>query len=194
MTSLLRSNPAGADAKTKFVPIKSFTYHNNDYNGTGEGHTVLIPFTYKNGVLDVSTTVGGFTPSDGQGDDQGYSWRMVRVLGGTGLVNTLGPNFITWFSEYWNGGGLINFTIVTAPIMTKVQMSVPLNDSILNSQYAVIGDLEEAPSSDEFITGSEATNYDTVYVFKTPLVISYQYTGTNTVYYASFYTQFTNPS
>lgn len=191
MSSILRSNPGAPEPKTKFVPIRSLTYVNNNYNNTGETHYVLLPFSYDNGVLDMNVSVPGFSPSDGEGDSNGFSWRMVKAMGGDGLVHTLGSNFKTWLTAYIDSD-ITNIQINTAPIMTKVQMSVPNNGSILNSQYCIRTGLDEAPSSDEFVTGTSATNYDTVYVFKTPLVVSY--TDSGSTQYASLYTQFTVPA
>lgn len=183
--SSIAAKYAVVDGKTKFLPVKTLTYHNGTTN-----HTVLVPFTYANNVLDVAT-IPGFIPSNGQGDSYGYSWRMVKEMGGVGLVQKLGPDFIDWASSY-TGADSGSISIFTAPIMTKVQMSVPSNGSILNGQYAARTGLSEPPTSSEFVTGSDSTNWDTAWVFKTPLVLKYRSSGT--VYYASFYTQFTNPN
>lgn len=186
MSSTVRSFPAAAKAETKFVPVKSLTYQNNSIDAR-----VLIPFTYSNGVLDVAT-IPGFLPSDGEGNGDGFSWRMVKPMGGLGLVTSLGNSFKTWFENYEGGVDSGSIEIYTRPTMTKVQMTVPDGASILNSQYAYRGGLTEAPSSDEFVTGSPSTSWDTVWVFKTPLVLKYKDSGN--VRYASLYTQFTNPT
>lgn len=113
-------------------------------------------------------------------------------MGGQGLVETLGPNFLTWFNNFQGYDYGTTPKIVVPGLMTKVQQSVPSNGSILNSQYCYRSYLNEAPSSDEFVTGNDNNNWDTVWVFKKPLVISYVYGGTT--YHASFYSQFTNPN
>lgn len=183
--SSIAAKYAVVDGKTKFLPVKTLTYYNNSTS-----HYVLVPFTYANNVLDVAT-IPGFTPSDGEGQNNGFSWRMVKEMGGLGLVQRLGPDFIDWASSYIGGVDSGSISIFTAPIMTKVQMSVPSSSSILNSQYAARTGLSEPPTGDQFVTGSDSTNWDTAWVFKTPLVLKYRSSGT--VYYASFYTQFTNP-
>ena len=189
MSSVNKVYANTANALTNFVPIKSMTYHNNTVN-----HTLLLPFVYANGVLDVAT-LDGFTPSVGAGDVNGYSWRMVRPIGGFGVVNTLGANFLTWF-ENWTDVDSGSATIFVAPVMTKVAQCVPSGNSILNSQYAVSGgqrgDIYESPSSDQYVTGYGGNNWDTVWVFKTPLTIQYTYGGDTL--YATFYSQFTNPN
>lgn len=191
MSSVLRGNPGPPEAKTKFVSIMSLAYRNENYNNKGYTHYVLLPFTYNNGELDMNADVPGFNPSNGDGDDNGFTWRMVKAMGGDGLVHTLGSNFRTWF-ENWVNDNISNIQIVVAPIMTKVQMSVPSGGSILNNNYCIRYDLTRAPTSDQFVTGIPITNYDTVWIFKTPLVVSYTNNDGNTRY-ASLYTQFARP-
>jgi hypothetical protein len=184
MSSVSRSyNPVKAE--TKFVPIKSLTF----YNGN---HYVLVPFTVINGSLDFITTDTGFTPSNGDGNSNGHSWRMVKPMGGQQEVTSLSSNFKTWFENFEGGVDTGSVSIFIAPVMTKVQMTVPSGDSILNSQYCYRSGLSEAPSSDEFVTGNDNNEYNSVWVFKTPLVV--KYTSSGTTYYASLYTQFTNPN
>ena len=187
MSSVNKAYANTANALTNFVPIKSLTFNNGN-------HTILVPFVYANGVLDVAP-INGFDPSSGLGDVNGFSWRMVRPIGGFGVVNTLGANFLTWF-ENWTDVDPGSETIFVAPIMTKVAQSVPSGDSILNSQYAVSGGqrptITESPSSDNYVTGYGGNNWDTVWVFKSPLTI--QYTDAGTTEYVTFYSQFTNPN
>lgn len=187
MSSVSRSYGT-AKAETKFVPIKSLTFYNGD-------HYVLVPFNVTNGVLDFLTTDTGFTPSDGNGDDSGFpSWRMVKPMGGSQLVTTLSANFKTWFNNWEGNVDTNSISIFIAPIMTKVQMTVPSGGSILNSQYVLRTGLTEAPTSDQFVTGNDNNEYNSVWVFKTPLVIKYRLNDDSTDYYASLYTQFTNPN
>jgi hypothetical protein len=170
-------------AKTKFVAIRSISYYNNEID-----HLVLVPFTYSNGVLDVKT-LPGFYPADGEGNNYGGNWRMVKPMGGNGLVNTLGASFIEWFTSYEGTVDSDSVSIYVAPVMTKVQQTSPANSSILNPASCLVDGLTEAPSGDEFVTGlQDPASYDTAWVFKTPLVIKYTFSGT--VYYASLYTHF----
>jgi len=190
MSSVNKMYANTANTLTNFVPIKSLCYHNNTVN-----HTLLVPFIYSNGVLNVAT-LPGFAPSDGYGDNvNGYSWRMVRPIGGFGVVNTLGADFLTWF-EVWTDVDPGSEVLFVAPIMTKIAQSVPSGNSILNSQYTVSGGqrpaIYESPSSDNYVTGTDSTNWDTVWVFKSPLTIQYTYGGDTL--YATFYSQFTNPN
>ena len=197
MSSVNKVYANTANALTNFVPVKSMVYHNSEVN-----HTLLVPFTYNNGVLNVAT-LPGFTPSNGLGvDASGYNWRMVRPIGGFGVVNKLGADFLTWFENWTESVDPGSEVLFVAPIMTKVGQSVQSgnNRSILNSQYAVTGTtvnsqgpISESPSSDSYVTGYDGNNWDTIWVFKSPLTIQYTIGGSGP-YYATFYTQFTNPN
>jgi len=192
MTSL-QKNYSVANKDLKFVPIKSLVYVNATLK-----HTLLVPFTYSNGVLNVSTTVPGFTPSAGAGTASGSSTRMVKTMGGTGPVSSLGGFFLVWATAYLtaDSGSIALYNTANPCIMTKVQQSaqhnVSTNDDndLLDSGYASLVGLTEPPTSTEFVTGSYATNWDTAWVFKTPLILQYKVSGA--VKYASFYTQFMN--
>lgn len=83
MSSVARSFSGPAEAKTKFVPIKSLSYH-NDYTN----HTVLIPFSFDNGVLNISQVPGWFDVS-GNGESYGFSWRMVSLWEDRDLLRPL---------------------------------------------------------------------------------------------------------
>lgn len=189
MSSVLRGYGPSPSAQTKFVPIQSLTYQNNVTD-----HRVLVPFTYANGVLDVAS-IPGFDPADGEGNNDGFSWRMVKAMGGEGLVHTLGANFLTWFYNFYGYDNGTTPEIYVAPVMTKVQQSVPSGGSILNSQYATSAHttIYEPPTSNEFVTGTNETAgvpYDTAYIFKTPLVLKIQNGGTE---YVSLYSFFGRP-
>jgi hypothetical protein len=190
MSSVNKTYANTANVLTNFVPIKSLVYSDSTL-----GHVLLVPFSYNNGVLDVLQQ-DGFIPSNGLGTDNGFSWRMVRAIGGFGVVNKLGSNFLTWFENYTDvdPGSEV---LYVAPIMTKVAQCVNNGSSILNSQYAVSGAntrslISESPTSDQFTTGYQGNNWSTVWVFKSPLTIQYT-SGGNGPYYATFYSQFTNP-
>ena len=202
MTSL-QKNYSVPNKDLKFVPIKSLIYSSS---GTaGLNHTLLVPFTYSNGVLDVSTTYPGFSPDDGKGTASGTSSRMVKTMGGNGPVSSLGGYFLVWFTAWLAAGGrnvvpdsgsIVLYNTANPCIMTKVQQSVQRNvaavddNDLLDSAFGLQYGLTEPPTSTEFVTGTYATNWDTAWVFKTPLILQYKVAGV--VKYASFYTQFMN--
>ena len=189
MTSVLRTESTNLPI-TKFVAIRSLTYYDNDID-----HAVLFPFSYNNGVLDIASQDGSQDMIDNgylYGED-GFNWRMVKLMGGDKLVTSLGPNFLTWLGEYTGGS---NFSIKVNPVMTRVQQTVqaaayPAIDA-LNSKYAIRFTTEK-PASDEYIiSGNEANNYFSCWVFKTPLTV--EFTRGGDTFYSTFNTQFTNPT
>lgn len=195
MSSVLRTDVGKAKPFTKFTSIKSLSYSDNVIE-----HIVLIPFSYNNGILDIAVQDGsldminnGYVSNYTGGNyPDGFSWRMVKLMGGEGRVTSLGPNFLTWITAYLSdevGDTVTNVTLQVAPVMTRVQQSVS-SSSVLNNQYAIRLSTN-APKSDEYIIeGNEANNYFSVWVFKTPITVKFTYNG-NTQY-ATLYTQFTS--
>ena len=203
MTSLLRSSTGNLPV-TKFVPIKSLAY----WDATLQ-HEALVPFVYKNGVLDINnqdgvpaliSDVGGGLGYSGY---TGYTTRMVKMMGGAGLVSSLGSNFQTWVrkvigNEYSLGPsgytGVLNIQV--AAIMTKVQQNFPgptrYSGAALHSQYAIhVSD--EPPQSDEYIVaGDKYNNFFSAWVFRSPLTIEFFISGVPK--YVTLQTQFTNPN
>jgi len=191
MSSVLSSFAKTPAALTKFVSIRSPVYNNPDYNNTGNSHRVLVPFEFKDGVLDLNEVPGFDANNTNMSNTSGESWRMVSMMGGVGVVTSLSEKAMTWFENQIDDQDGIDYGSLSmhiAPVMTKVKMSVPYNSSILNNNHVYVGYLDEPPSSNNFVTGSEATNWDTVWVFKTPLVLKYTYDGY--VRYASFLSEF----
>lgn len=204
MTSLLRTTKSNLPV-TKFVPIKSLTYWDNALS-----HQALIPFSYKNGVLDINlqdgvnmllTTTGGGI-NGGYNGYSGYTTRMVKMMGGAGVVTSLGPNFDIWIrkviaAEYSLGPSYTGpISIQVAPVMTKVQQNFPgpgqYGGAALYSQNA-IQISSEPPQSDEYIVaGDKTNNFFSVWVFRSPLTI--MFLNNDVPEYVTLQTQFTNPN
>ena len=195
MSSVLRTDVGKAKPFTKFSSIKSLSYYDRNLE-----HIVLIPFSYSNGVLDISVQddsaymiANGFT-SDVDFPADGLSWRMVKLMGGEGRVTSLGPNFLTWVQAYLNDNSFLvgeTPTLYTAPVMTRVQQCVTVGSpSPLNNSYA-LSISDEKPNSDEYILdGNEANNFFSVWVFKTPITVQFNDDGTTR--YATLTSQFTS--
>jgi hypothetical protein len=206
MSSVLRSISNGAEAKTKFVSCRSVSYYNGELN-----HNVLVPFLASNGVLDVSV-IPGFNPSDGGYYDRfrGTNWRKVKPMGGVEPIKELGANFVTWFTnamQNWvddNEGDSVSITNVKLyqpGIMTKVaqvngggeSIDVGTNSDVwLNTNYGAQVWSASPPPGDEFVTGDDTNNFNTSWVFKSPVVISFVYSGAT--YYTTFSSEFTQSS
>ena len=202
MTSVLRSEQAAAKPFTKFVPIKSMVYRDSVTN-----RVVLIPFSYKNGVLDIAIQDGSQDLID-NGDYEntnGHNNRMVKLMGGEGRVTSLGANFVTWLANVIDnetGDPATELTLKVAPVMTRVQQTVQgvhnyyYNDTStyppLNSQYSY-RESTEPPESDQYIiAGDEGNKFNSAWVFKTPITVKYKSGGVYS--YATLTTQFVNPN
>ncbi len=168
MSSVLRYTATTKSALTKFTLVDGPAYFDPtlDYN-------VLFPLTYSNGVLDINLEGSSFeaemiTNTGNSPGDEAYI--AVKQLGGTGLVRSLGPNFIAYIRAWRNAtidaGTPVNVYI--PGVVTKVQQTPPaeLNNG---SSYEIS---TSAPVSDEYISGNTANNYMTSWVFKKPLTIT----------------------
>lgn len=193
MSSVLKAY-AVATPTTKFMSVKSFTY----FNSVG-GNNILMPFSYANGVLDIDAIPGFSTTNGAQADDTGVTWRQCKMMGGFGLVQSLGPTFVEWFINWlsWEDDITVDAGSVEVHIpgvMTKVhQVDNGDTQPWLKTTRSITYGITEAPASTEFTTGTAADNYNTMWIFKHPLVVKYTTgSGANT-YYASLNSQITKP-
>ena len=173
MTSLLRSVSQVKEGLTRFLKPESPCYDNGD-------NVVLFPFTYNNGVLDITYAGNNFKAlmvdtvgvAPNPEEESGESDTAVRIMSGPYLVNTLGSNFKSYIRAWRDGiidaGSPIDIYI--APQMLRVQ------EADINNVDASSGDAYNisaiAPSSENYIAGDETTTYNTTYVFKTPLTFT----------------------
>lgn len=170
MSSVLRRTATTKSALTKFTLVDGPTYFDN-----GLSQTVLFPFVYSNGVLDlnINTAANTFEADmiTSTGNAPGEDCDLcVKQMGGTGLVRALGPNFVAyiraWRTATIDAGSPVSVYI--PGVVTKVQQTP--------ASALADGDIYEvsttAPVSDEYITGNPANNYLTSWVFKKPLTIT----------------------
>jgi hypothetical protein len=134
----------------------------------------LIPFIYLNGVVDIAN-IDNFNEYNGyplMNSDIGlYNTSFYKLVGGCGLVQSLGANFIryicAWRSKYTKQP-VIQVKLYTNGIMTKVQRS-PKTD--INSGSTVRINTSP-PSNHMYLEGDESVKYRTSWIFKTPLTIT----------------------
>lgn len=178
MSSILRKNFSKYTSVTDLVEIQSASY----YDSVAD-ETFLFPFTYSNGVLDIAL-IDNFEADmiDSSGNSPGESEPSykVRLLGGTGVVTSVGTNFqnyiYSWRSRYYNASGfVVDLDVNTSsPIrvfrpatVTRVQMvGVTQTDA-----YEVSS---TPPSGSNYTIGSPANNYRSVWVFESPLTVIYK--------------------
>jgi len=105
----------------------------------------------------------------------------IRMMGGVFLVTSLGENFKSYIRS-WRSSTIdpnSPITIYTFPQIVRVQQASLANvDSYSNFSYTVSN---QAPASDTYPTGTVANDYDTTFIFKTPLTFT-TYVGGNIEY------------
>lgn len=186
MTSVVRAYPPRNQGLTLFLKPESPCY-----SDSGSGLTVLFPFSYSNGVLDISYTGNTFeadmVTSTGNAPNSETDV-AVRILSGPRLVSSLGDNFKAYIRAWRIGtidaGSPIN--IVIQPQVVRVQEgNQPNIDANNGNSYKVSTQL---PANDIYPTGAVINDYQTKWVFKTPLTFSIVESGVTQ--YITFRTAF----
>jgi membrane protease subunit (stomatin/prohibitin family) len=111
----------------------------------------------------------------------------VQLMSGPRLVTSLGDNFKayirSWRDATIDAGSPINIYI--NPQVIKVQEAQIANVSAFSDSYEIS---TQSPASDTYPTGAISNNYQTKYVFKTPLTFTILESGVLT--YITFKTAF----
>ena len=179
---MLRGYAARKEGLAIFTKPESAAYYNGD-------NSVLFPFSYADGVLDISYSSNTFKANMvdqlNQSPDN-EPGTAIRVMSGPHLVSSLGENFKAYIRAWRDGsidaGSPINIHI--APQLLKVQEAdYNLVQSISGESYLIS---TQGPSGDAYIVGDNTDRYRTTYVFKTPLTITIVESGV--VQYITFRT------
>lgn len=202
MSSISRTSaepPHNSSDNTRFVNITTPSYFDNNLYSL-----VPIPFSYSKGVLDINiqdNVVNDLINSSYE--PAPFSLNLVRKMGGTGVVKSLGPNLVTYLKNFLavdsspptGSNDIQNLTVVGEPIVTKIQL--PIKGSViydlshnLFNQFGTYSLTDVAPAGDNYLTcGSEEDNFSTCWVFQTPLTIGYTHDGIQG--YVTFTTTYT---
>jgi hypothetical protein len=149
------------------------------YGDTVLNESVPIPFTIKNGVLDIAITnssVQDFINNGNTPDDD--TEFQAKQMGGRRLVTSLGPNFVTYLQRHIQNidslGAMYSgeLSIVVHGVMTKVQLAQPGQIQGLTFEN-VYGVNDYPPTSDEYVGGDDSNKYYTSWVFYKPLTIRF---------------------
>lgn len=176
-------------ASTKQTPVEFVRVNGPYYNDSLIGYT-LFPFTYENGVLDLALIdnmavfLNSPSPPLSTADSgQTNSSYLYKLLGGNGLVQSLGPNFLKYING-WQATNPQNSSVLiySQGVVTKVQAS-PKN-FLLSGK--VFRSSATPPSGDGYIAGNDTNLYRTTWVFKQPLTIAVTSDGVTT--YVTFST------
>jgi hypothetical protein len=167
---MLRSYAVRQEALTRFIKLDSPCYN----NGTDD---VLFPFSYSNQVLDITYAGNNFESImvDITGVEPiAETETLVRITSGPLLVSSLGDNFKTyiraWREATIDSGSPIEIFI--APQVLRVQeVSREFITAVSGSDTSFTVS-STRPSGENYIVGNAANNYNTKYVFKTPLTFT----------------------
>ena len=187
MTSVIRTFPPRNQGLTRFLKPESPCYEDSGQDFL----TVLFPFSYYNGTLDISYSGNTFetdmvsTTGNAPLDETDVA---VQLLSGPRLVTSLGDNFKAYIRS-WRDGSIdagSPIDIYVNPQVIKVQEAQYVNISANSSDSYLIS--TQSPASDTYPTGAISNNYQTKYVFKTPLTFTILESGVLT--YITFRTAF----
>jgi hypothetical protein len=190
MSSVLRS-VSGIPTMTNTLQPKHMNITTACYDNSVANLLTPIPFVYNNGVLDIAgrdNVVADLI--DGEGSDPypiPVSFNLVRQYGGRGLVTSLGGTMLDWLEHLFSDeegvmlSDISNIRVHTPSTVTKIQYNTNQGNNPydgLLGQFSASGFHNVAPPSDDYIiTGTDTTEYNTCYVFLTPLTIEYTVNG-----------------
>jgi hypothetical protein len=187
MSSAFRSLAVAKTNVTNVGTVNTIAYE----IGTSEVY-LPIPFTVSNGVLDIAiqdTVLAELlTPGSISNDFINEPSFQASVMGGFSPVSSLGPNMITFLKNFiaYNPDGnddvsdynlVTNIAIYNEPIMTKVRFNTIEQDATW--EFSATAPVRTTPNP---VSGDSSNNYRVVWIFKSPLVISYNFDGGATAY------------
>lgn len=169
---MLRSPALRKEGITRFVKVESPTYRKKN---SPPVHDVLFPFTYSNQVLDITYAGNNFKSvmvDENNEEPLGEPDTTVSLLGGLYLASSLGPNFKAYIRS-WRSGSIdagSPIEVVVPAQLTRVQEASFENMTATSDDVWTIS--SSIPTNDNYVTGDSTTNYNTTYIFKTPLTFS----------------------
>ena len=172
MSSYARSFASPKEGLTRFLKADSPAYPYIDDGDIPLDR--LFPFTYSNGVLNITYEGNNFKERmvDISGNSpSGETEPACRVMGGPRLATAIGDRFKAyiraWRASTIDAGSAIE--VFTPGQVIRVQECDNAVSSTSGNSYEIS---TQAPVSDNFITGSDANSYRTTYIFKTPLTVT----------------------
>ena len=167
MSSVNRLRAVNKEGLTKFVKCETPSYDSGSYDSP-------FPFSYSRQVLDISYEGNNFKSvmvNQTGIPPAGSSNTSIRMLGGTYLATSLGPNFKAYIRA-WRTGIDANspIEVYTPPQLIRVQQAD--RNYVYSSSDVVWRETTNPPTSEDYITGNTSDNYGTTYIFKTPLTFT----------------------
>lgn len=174
MSSVARTYATRKEAITQFVKPMSPSYRNNN------GVIVLFPFSYRDGVLDITYAGNNFQSAmvditGNRPNDETVT--VVSIMGGSYLATSLGDNFKDYIRAWRDETIDLNspITVYTPAQLLRVQEANLKN--IGAGSGASFRVTTQPPASDTLPDGDTLTHYNTTYIFKTPLIFTIMESG-----------------
>jgi hypothetical protein len=167
MSSVIRSVAVKKEGTVRFFKLQTPCY-SEDFNR-------LFPFSYQNGVLDISYTGNNFKQQmvDVTGNSPNTeSTTAVQVFGSVKLVHSLGDNFKSYIRAWRN---------TTIDVDSPIEVYMPcqvlrVQEADRSYVTATDGDVYNIntmpPAGENYTSGSELNAYNSKYIFKTPLTFT----------------------
>jgi hypothetical protein len=169
MSSAVRAYAAPREGITRFLKPESPCYD------IGDGNNTLFPFSYSNGVLDITYEGNNFESLmvDISGNSPNSETETsYRITGVPKLVTSLGNNFKAyiraWRMATIDSGSAIEL-VQPSQVVRVQQANLSKVSANSGESWLISSDL---PLSDFYVTGATANEYQTTYIFKTPLTFS----------------------
>jgi hypothetical protein len=191
MSSAVRSIAIAKTNVTNVGTVNTIAYDDTTVSGY-----LPIPFTVSDGVLDIAVQdnvlADLLTPGQITGDSViGDGFRnepsiQASVMGGLSPVSSLGSNMViflkNFIAAYTNVDAadynlVTNIEIYNAPTMTKIRFNSIGQDDAW--EFSSTAPVRTTPNP---VSGNSSNNYRVVWIFKSPLVISYKFDGSDTRY------------
>lgn len=167
---MLRTIAQTKDLLTRFIKPESPCY---DDPTLGNGR--LFPFSYLNGVLDISYEGNDFKTAMVDSLNVAPNAETdvaIQVFSGPKLVTALGENFKQYIRAWRDGtidaGSPIE--IYVAPQVLRVQQADASNINANSGDAYIVS--TSPPTGDGYVSGSTSDKFGTTYVFKTPLTFT----------------------
>jgi hypothetical protein len=179
-----------------YVTGPTYIYPPNQFEVGDPPSVRLIPFDYlKNGELELKPDSYFIDIQQENHYFPGYdNINPVRMLGGHNMVTSIGPNLTAYISDIYNNkftteGGVNSVSVYSPGVVTKVQQ---LDLQVIGPAKNTLDTTPEAgrqsgdslvPPTANYITGDATNNFNTTYIFESPLTLKISFNNGMTRYY-----------
>jgi hypothetical protein len=178
MSSALRSVAIPKTTPTNVTTPNTLCYYDNIINDF-----LPIPFTVSSGVLDIAVqdniSADLLSTDSWTNDFTSQGAFQASIMGGLSPVSSLGANMLTFLKNFINSDYdsvtndlTTNIAIYNAPTMTKIRVN-----NIENERTYEFSNSAPVKTTPDPVSGDSTNNYRVVWIFKSPLVISFKYDG-----------------